>query len=219
MNDDINIKNYRPSVVLNFLSEEEASILTKFLDKTSEPSPHFFNHRCALGYPSYQKAAATITGTSAVTDNHVVRAARTEDDLQAMFLLPEIYDRAKDVLGKFYNKKLSLVQANYLEYSPGPGQELHSDMHDSEYGGDIRNDGFSHVMRCSAVLHLTTGGGVDFTGGDLWFPKQDYRLTPVKASLVYFVGDQDHIHQVEDIDSGKRKSISMFFGYEEEILI
>lgn len=211
------VKDDRPNVVLDFLSEEENNILTKFLDKTAKQSPHFFNHRCALGYQNYLEAAATVTGTSAVMDNPVVRAARSEDDLRAMYLLSEMYDRAKKILGDFYKRNLVLVQANYLEYSTGPGQVLHSDMYDSE-DGDVRDDGFAHVMRCSAVVHLTTGGGIDFTGWDLWFSKQDYRHTPTKASLVYFVGDQDHMHQVEDITSGKRKSISMFYGYEEEVL-
>lgn len=208
----------KPCVVKDFLTGEENDVLEKFLDKTSKPSPISYNHRAALGFQTYQEAASVVPGMNALLDNDYELERRTKEDLEAIHLLSYVYDRARLVLEEFYGKELVLVQANYVEYSAGPGQVLHSDMYDSE-DGDMRDDGFAHLMRCSAVLHLATGGGVDFSGGDLWFPKQNHRHTPEKASLVYFVGDQEHMHQVKDIKSGKRKSISLFFGYKEEVLL
>jgi hypothetical protein len=209
----------KPYVVRDFLTEEENNIIESFLDRTSKPSPISYNHRAALGFQTYQEAASVTPGTNAMLDNDYELSKRTEEDLEAIYLLSYVYDRAKRILEEFYGRELALVQANYIEYSAGPGQELHSDMYNSEDDdSDVRDDGFAHMMRCAAVVHLATGGGVDFTGGDLWFPQQNYRLTPEKASLVYFVGDRDHMHQVEDLESGKRKSISLFFGYKEEVL-
>jgi hypothetical protein len=84
--------------------------------------------------------------------------------------------------------------------------------------GSIREDDISIVMEYSGVLYLTTGGGVDFSGGDLWFPKQELRHTPSKASLIYFKGDMDHMHEVETVTSGVRKGLTLFYGFKDKVL-
>jgi len=204
------VKDDRPHIVLGFLSDEENELLSQFLSKKATPSPNSPNHRCALGYPGY-KAASRVG-----RENPAMRLTGNEEDNKAIYLITDIYARAGKVLEELYGSELALVQASYTEYSAGPGQEVHSDMYTNQ--GDLRDDDISIVMKYSAVLYISSGGGVEFDGGGLWFPTQEYRYTPVKASLVCFIGDMDHMHEVEAIHSGVRKSLSMFYGLKEEVL-
>jgi hypothetical protein len=204
------VENDRPYIVMDFLTEEENEILSTFLTKISTVSPNSPNHRCALGYQGY-KAASRIN-----KENPALRLTSSEESNKAIYLITDVYERAGKVLGELYSSGLSLVQASYTEYSAGPGQGLHSDMYDKY--GEIRNDNISSVMKYSAVLYLSTGGGVDYSGGELWFPTQKHRHVSTAASLACFTGDMDHMHEVESIESGVRKSLSMFYGLKEEVL-
>lgn len=201
-------KDDRPYVFADFLTKEENSLIEEFLDKTAVVSPNSDTHRCALGYPGYKEASSINMQTPATP------LLDDEKDNKAIYLITEVYDRARLVLEKIYGHELALVQASYTEYSAGPGQWLHSDMYDKD--GNIRDDNISVFMKYSAVLYLSSGGE-DFTGGGLYFPDQDHRHVPQRAELVCFIGDMDHRHVVEDIDSGVRKSLSMFYGLKKEI--
>jgi hypothetical protein len=151
------VENDRPYVVDDFLTEEENQLLSEFLSKIATPSPNSRNHRCALGYPGY-KVASRIN-----RENPALRLTPSEERNRAIYLITDVYERAGKVLGELYNSDLSLVQASYTEYSTGPGQALHSDMYTNQ--GEIRNDNISSVMKYSAVLYISSGGGVDFSGG------------------------------------------------------
>jgi hypothetical protein len=203
------VKLDRPNIIKNFLTEEETSIVESFLDRKSTPSPVEPNHRAYLGYPGY-KVASKI-GTEIMADPLTGNA---EDD-EAIHLITDIYDRVRILLEKYYSRELLLVQASYTEISPGFGMGLHSDMY--WLNGEIRDDDISVVMKYSAVLYLNTGE-VDFTGGGLYFSVQDYRYTSNRSDLIHFIGDMDHLHTVEPVISGKRKSLSMFYGFREEVL-
>lgn len=204
------VNNNKLSIEVDFLSQEENEIVERYLDKVSIPSPVCASHRCALGYRNYRVASRINE------DNPAARLTSNKEDNKAIYLITEIYKRARSLLEAAYSAELALVQASYTEYSTGPGQRLHSDMYTAD--GDIRDDDISIVMEYSAVLYLTTGGGVDFSGGDLWFPKQELRHTPRRGSLIYFKGDMDHMHEVEDIASGVRKGLTLFYGYKEKVL-
>jgi hypothetical protein len=102
----------KPCVVRGFLTEEENDVLEKFFDKTSKPSPISYNHRAALGFQTYQEAASVTPGTNALLDNDFELLTRTEEDLEAIYLLSYVYDRAKLVLEEFYGKEIALVKAN-----------------------------------------------------------------------------------------------------------
>ena len=203
------VKLDRPNIIENFLTEEETSIIEKFLDKKSRPSPVEPNHRVYLGYPGY-KIASKI-GTELMADP---LTGIPEDD-EAVRLITDVYSKVRTLLGEHYNTELAMVQASYTEISPGEGMGLHSDMYWLD--GEVRDDNISVVMEYSAVLYLNTSGA-DFTGGDLYFPIQDHRHASTRSSLIFFIGDLNHLHTVEPVITGKRKSLSMFYGFKEEVL-
>jgi hypothetical protein len=197
------------NLIHDFLSEEENNQLVEFLDEVSGYSPEETSHRHALGYPGFRVASKISM------DNPALPLTGDPKKDSAIMLITEIYDRVKYFLQDVYKKELLLIQASYTEIGVGPGMGLHSDNYWLD--GEIRDDDISIVMEHSAVLYLNSHGE-EFTGGGLYFPLQDYRYLPRERDLAYFIGDLDHIHIVEAVESGKRKSLSIFYGDKETVI-
>lgn len=198
-----------PIVVQNVLTDEETRIIERYLDRVASQSPVAPNHRCALGYPGPWVAskigpeypAARLTGNA-------------END-EAVRLIGEAYNRVRKLVEETYNRELLMIHAIYTEISEGMGMGLHSDMY--EVDGDLRDDNTATLLQYSAVLYLGTSGE-DFTGGDLYFPNQDFRHKATRGSAIYFRGDLEHLHDVEPVTGGARKGITIFYGYKEQVL-
>lgn len=66
----------------------------------------------------------------------------------------------------------------------------------------------------SAVLYLTTGGGVDFDGGELAFNDADgidYLVQPRFGRLCLFGSGAENLHQVFPVLGGERLALSVWF--------
>jgi hypothetical protein len=119
-------------------------------------------------------------------------------------------ERVKASISNAYQSELRLLHAIYTEISEGYGMIAHSD---NEYGNDIEiSREFPSVLNYSAVLYLNSGNGIDFSGGNLHFVNQDITYSPIKSHLAYFEGISENVHEVENVLSGKRKSITFFYG-------
>jgi 2OG-Fe(II) oxygenase superfamily len=192
----------------NLITDAENLLLINFLEKIARPSPVQPNHKCALGYEHYSEAVKINK------DNPAMPLTGNKDDDDAIMLVTDIFDRARIIIEDFCGKELALLHAVYTGISIGEGMGMHCD--NSYLDGSPKLDGNSEKLEYSGVLYLNTSG-VDFDGGELYFPIQDYRYVPTKNSLAYFIGDLDHIHEVEPVSRGERKSISLFYGFKDNI--
>lgn len=76
------------------------------------------------------------------------------------------------------------------QWNPGTKGGLHIDAQDPE-----------PFIEWSTVIYLND----EFTGGDIYFPNQDYVYTPKKYSAVFFPSSgSEHIHGITTVTSGKR---------------
>jgi 2OG-Fe(II) oxygenase superfamily len=191
------------NIINDFISDVEVESIKNLLDSRSVTTPRK-NHKCALGYENIQQAekvgpahpATWLTGDP--------------NDDAAVWVLTNVMERVKASIGDAYSSELRLLHATYTEISEGYGMVAHAD---NEYGNDLEmSQGFPGVLKYSAVLYLNSGNGLDFSGGNLHFVNQDITYVPIKASLVYFEGISENVHEVENILSGKRKSITFFYG-------
>lgn len=198
-----------PIVVTSIFTDEETRVIENYLDKVTVPSPVQPNHRCALGYPG--PWVASKIGP----DNPAARLTGKAEDDEAVLLITEGFSRVRRIIEDHYGRELLMIHAIYTEISEGPGMGLHSDMY--EVDGDLRDDNTASLLQYSAVLYLGTSGE-DFTGGDLYFPNQEYRHLATRGSAIYFRGDLEHLHDVEAVTGGARKGITIFYGYKEEVL-
>jgi hypothetical protein len=123
----------------------------------------------------------------------------------------QLLGSVKKEMEKFYGFDMDLVNSSYTEFSEGPGIPMHSDSTKLD-GSPFRDDGVPEELEMSAILYLNSGAGVDFSGGEIYFPNQDLTFTPKVGSLIHFRGDVSHKHEVKSILSGKRKVIIYFYG-------
>jgi hypothetical protein len=194
-----------PISIDNLMSLSELNLVNNFLKKIEQPgSPNRPNHMVALGYPNSLIAAAVSL------DNPVYSLNGTSEDNEAVLAITRMLIKAKEELQNFYGVEMDMVQATYTAINPGPGIPLHSDTITLD-GRPLRKDGVPEEMEWSAVFY-TNNSGTDYEGGEIYFPNQDYLYIPRAGSLIHFIGDLDHIHLVNDVISGSRMAIAIFFA-------
>ena len=117
----------------------------------------------------------------------------------------------KKELQKFYSTNLLGYEGGMVRLTKGAKNGLHSDMYNLDGTNWEDGSGRQDELEFSALLYLSTHNK-DFTGGTVFFPKQNLKIKPEAGMLVFFRGDLEHIHEVEEILSGDRHAIIMFFG-------
>jgi predicted 2-oxoglutarate/Fe(II)-dependent dioxygenase YbiX len=120
----------------------------------------------------------------------------TSGEMRKMSFNPESKE-IKELVIKCLNKTKEiygndLFIAEYLlsSYSAGFHMDIHSDLEDEKDHFEV-----------SIVTYLNN----DFTGGDIVFPKINFRHSPKKGDIAIFLSKpEEHIHGVETVTSGKR---------------
>lgn len=192
-----------PVVLDDFISDDLIVELCSFLDPISKPSPRF-GISGTLGYPTSAQAAAVGKSIRAINGYENTPLEAT------VFKLENLYDSVQKTLENFYGIDMDLVNCNYQVLTPGAENPLHSDSTKLD-GSPWRDDGIPEELEYSALLYLNTYG-IDYEGGELYFPNQDMLIKPKKSQLVFFKGDVEHIHEVRKVTSGVRKNFVFFFG-------
>ena len=64
------------------------------------------------------------------------------------------------------------------------------------------------VIMYSSIIYLNN----DYRGGELWFPKQDYRTKPEPGTLILFPATCMYPHDVAEITDGYKYTYSLFLS-------
>lgn len=135
----------------------------------------------------------------------------TESEKEAIVILNNLIAMTRDEIQKHYGVgPLTNFEGGLVKLGTGAFNGLHSDMYNMDgtrYDGEGRGDSLDY----SALIYLSEYG-TDFTGGELYFPKQDITIEPRLGTLVFFQGDLEHLHEVKEVTSGERYALVMFFG-------
>lgn len=195
-------------VVKNFIEHKYATgIVSNFGDVLSEVKdrPGFFEDFNELRIPrpmseydhdKYQELYPFLK-----EEHHLYGAAQISD---VMFL-------SKVAVEEFYGVTLNGYEGGMVRLVAGAKNGLHSDMYNLDGTNWQDGSGRQDELEYSALLYLSDYGK-DFEGGKIIFPKQDLVIEPEAGMLVFFRGDLDHVHEVEEVLSGNRYAIIMFFG-------
>lgn len=193
-----------PVVLDGFISDADAENLAEVLSNIAVRVGNT-NRWCALGFENSVLASSAAEDLSILppsNDNHVQLAG---------LLISRLLHSVRREMEHHYGFEMSLVNSSYTEFHKGMGISMHSDSTKLD-GSPFRDDGVPEELEMSAILYLNTGGGVDFSGGDIEFPNQGVVFTPKKGSLIHFRGDLDHKHEVKPILSGSRKVLIYFYA-------
>lgn len=80
-----------------------------------------------------------------------------------------------------------------------------------EHVDSVKNDPTLAHRRISAVAFCNSGGGEDFAGGELVFPRHGLKITPEAGMLVLFPSGFTHPHGVEPVTRGVRFSVVSWY--------
>lgn len=188
----------QPVIIKNHLSKADSDLVLKYLDKIEKPSPSE-GMGGALGYRTSLEADAMSM------ENPVQPLTGDSSDDAAILKITEIVLRAKIEMEEFFEMKLSLVNCNYTVMREGAQNYLHADS--SELNGDPIPE--SKELEYSALIYLNDQGS-DYTGGNLFFPLQDIKLSTKCGDLIFFKGDYTKPHGVTVVESGARKLLVLF---------
>lgn len=139
------------------------------------------------------------------------RVSTTEEGWADRLISDCLY-KAQKYLEDFYSlKSLDNYEGCLVKLTQGAHNGLHSDMF--QIDGSKWNDGTGREDEkpYSALLYLSSYEE-DFFGGEIIFPQHDLTVYPKAGDFVFFIGDLDHLHEVNEITSGERYAIIMFFG-------
>lgn len=197
------MSNY-PKIISNFISDEEAERIEKFLSSIAKPAPHMGSLNTALGYQNSNIASKIGYSQPAISGYESGEHAQTVKDVG------DILIRIKSVLETEFDQEMDTVNYLYQQLLEGGFNMLHSDSTKLD-GTPLSDDGTPEETEWSALLYLTSGNE-DFQGGELIFPKQELTYVPVKGDLVFFIGDVNHPHRVAKVTEGVRSTLVSFFG-------
>jgi hypothetical protein len=150
-----------------------------------------------IGLPSQLAKDDSSTG-------YYQKSALLECDLFAYGVFGEICERVLGLAEQEFGLNLEVEQAVLIEVVPGNTPEEHAD--NQNLDGTPKTGCSNFVI--SAVVYLND----DFTGGDLMFPRVDYRYKPSSGDCVIFPSDLIHSHYVDKVLSGNRFSLALWFS-------
>lgn len=187
--------NYNGIYIIDtFLTTEQAEKISTQIKPLLQQSPNPLVY-CALGFPTQQVARMTNIDRPVIPKTGDVAIDELSTDLTSIVL------RIKNLLSEVYNKELYLIQLTYNQMKEGGSNQIHIDDATGMY---------DHLEY--AALLYTTSQGTDYTGGEIYFPAQELVLSPAKGTLIFFKGDEDKPHGVQEVSYGYRENIIMFFS-------
>ena len=117
--------------------------------------------------------------------------------------ISNFYSEPVDLRTIFLSKMITgaKLQEHYDNYEPG-GKEFYAHGTDAE---TIDRIGFESDW--SALLYLND----EYQGGEIEFPQYDLKLKPKPGTFVFFKGDMDALHFVNEVTGGNRINLITFY--------
>lgn len=182
--------DFNAHTIENFLSPEEIKIL---LDV------------CTLGDDTW--AAANPYSNSTFKDRAIPLGKVKETSTPAYRLLrDEIFPRIRTALIKQYAPEEPIYPdlISLIRWPIGMKQDPHWD--DMKGLGDEINNGH---RKYGVIIYLND----DYEGGQLFYPKFNYYITPKAGMLAMHPGDELHEHGVTEVQKGSRYTVASFWHH------
>lgn len=98
------------------------------------------------------------------------------------------------------------TQSDFFSYPPGVGLKMHSDDHASSVSGSVVALDMHRAI--TSIVYLND----DFTGGAIYFPRQDLTIQPSAGLVLMFPSNRNFPHEVQPIVTGQRNSYQRIYG-------
>lgn len=115
-------------------------------------------------------------------------------------------------MSETYGEKILPDQGGLVRMKTGSANGMHSDQmnpHTAEAAKKMPEEYRPKTSKYSFLIYLNDYNK-DFTGGLLNFPDLNFQYKPKAGDIIFFIGDEDHLHEVTEVLSGDRYTI---FGF------
>ena len=197
------IKTYfdKIHVVENFISPSTAKFLVDLQKKYLTVTPH--NKFISGGFAGY-----SITPYEFVSNY----SGKADFDI-ALDLFQNIGNSMVDAVSIYYGTPFVAKTLFYSHMIPGAENKLHMDNHYIDVDGNMKIRENEYDDR-AALLYLND----EYTGGELFFPLQNWEYKPKPGTLIFFKGDHTIPHGVKKVESGERVNMISFLYNEKDKL-
>ena len=193
-------------IIEDFISKESCDFIIKnFRDRFREtPNVGIY------GGPNQGIDRAWYVGNK----NPVSHYSEVYDENVAVDLLTGICNNVVRTMSQYYNVELDPRSIFYSKMTKGSMLNEHYDNFEPDgqiaipLGSDesiINELGFE--VDYSGLLYLND----DYQGGEIVFPKQEISMKPKPGTLIFFMGDMEFPHSVNEIIDGERLNVVSFY--------
>ena len=190
-------------IIENYVSIEKADLLVNGLKNKLLPEPRK-GMSAALGQDNSFKASQVSE------DSPATFLGDDEYENEAILFASKVVNDIRKEMEKHYGLELDLANMNFAKMEVGGSNPLHSDSTKLD-GSPWRDDGVPEEIEYSALLYASDYE-TDFLGGEITFPQHELTIFPKKGMLVFFKGDEKHLHEVAPVTSGARHTLVLFYS-------
>lgn len=113
-------------------------------------------------------------------------------------------------MSDFFNMPLDYKTLNFSILLPGGKNTLHMDNVYLDSNLELKEKPFDSNDR-SGLLYLNDC----YEGGELYFPRQDFKIKPWAGTFIFFEGDEEIPHEVLEVKGGERYNIISFLWHKD----
>jgi hypothetical protein len=193
-------------IIENFISKDSCDFLIRNFEDTLKETPN----TGIFGGPNQGAETAWYIGNK----NPIISYTEHKDKNIAIDLLTSISNSISRTISEYYGFTVDPRSIFYSKMVKGARLNEHYDNYEpdgtifipSNHNHDIINKlGFEADF--SGLLYLND----DYNGGEIVFPNQNLSLKPKPGTLIFFTGDMEFPHRVNEVLDGARYNLVSFF--------
>lgn len=193
-------------IIENFISKDSCDFLIKNFENTLKETPN----AGIFGGPNQGVETAWYIGNN----NPIISYSTSIEKNIAIDLLTSISNSIARVMSEYYSCSLDPRSIFYSKMIKGAKLNEHYDNYEpdgsifipSNHDHDAINKlGFESDF--SGLLYLND----DYNGGEIEFINQNISIKPKPGTLIFFSGDMNFPHKVNEVLSGSRYNLVSFF--------
>lgn len=192
----------QPVVIEDIFTPEELEKINYYCIKAERVSGNHTGINGAFGVRTSVEADKMSHGEP------IVPLTGDPKDDESIWAITDAFLRLKSEVEKFFGVEMSFTNAMYAGMPEGTKNPMHYDNYSIE---DETPNNEDEESEWSGLIYLNTCG-VDYTGGEIHFPKQDVTISPKAGMVVFFDGSLDYPHEVREVTSGYRRCLIGFFS-------
>jgi hypothetical protein len=182
----------------NFMTEKELDFLSNFvrnLDTWDQTETKYNKNGTVIYESNYWENRVATEGTLNKVNVNVPSVIRG------------MMNRLRSNIEHHFLVTVNPTAPTLVRWLPGQYQKPHADkeLHEGKDAGTPNS--FPHYDIAS-LFYLND----DYSGGELYFPKQNLQFKPKAGAAYFFPGDMNYIHGVTEVEEGIRYTCPFFWN-------